>query len=209
MYMFYNRLPQFIIKPQQTAFWAFNLINKFITGISRTCRWVTISIMKRHSESGSSPFPKQLICDSSSEESGDDIQNFFTQSSYTSSSTAVFNFSQRSSSQSQPWPNNMELPFSDASEKDAGSIFGKSSKIEVSAILNYQITCSLSIYNLILKLFDFQQKFLLILRCDNQSSYWLEWLKLYDNREWRKQICRASYEDDSVIVRMPHYIIQK
>ena len=93
--------------------------------------------MKRHSQSGSSPCPKQLFCDSS-EESEDDIPHFFSQ--YSTSSNPVFNFSQRSSSsQSQPWPN-MELPFSDVSEKDTGSILGKSSKIEVTAKLDFIIS---------------------------------------------------------------------
>ena len=57
-----------------------------------------------------------------------------------------------STCQSQPWPN-MEVPFSDVSENDTGSIFGKSSRIKASAVLDYIINKHTFDLNLIMKLF--------------------------------------------------------
>ena len=76
----------------------------------------------------------RLLLSDSSEESGEDILNAFSQP------------------QSQPRPN-MEFPFSDVSENDTGSIFGKSSRIKASAVLDYIINKHTFDLNLIMKLF--------------------------------------------------------
>ena len=47
----------------------------------------------------------------------------------------------------------MKFPFSDVSENDTGSIFGKSSRIKASAVLDYIINKHTFDLNLIMKLF--------------------------------------------------------